>query len=558
MAVVIGLTVPSLATGLALDDLLHRAFVERHQAGLLPNAPAWDMFRVTGGDPGAVAEAIQHGLVPWWTHPELRLGFFRPLAGTSHYLDYSLWPDATWWMHLQNVGWYLALVALWMRVARRLVVSDLWVPVLAGLLFAIDEAHAPVVGWIAQRNALLAAVFGLASLWAHLRWRDERWRPGLPVSLFALMLALASSEAAIAMWGYFLAHAIIAERGGWRRRVGGLLPSVVLLVVYRVLYDHMGYGAYGAGAYVDPGREPLTFLSAVGERLPVLWSALVAPVSADGAAGDDRVLALGALVTIVLTAVSWPRLVRDRWARMMVLGSVLALVPACAVVPGDRMLLIPGLGLSLWLAQILRDIWPPRFRGARGIASAVVLVAVVGIHVITAAVRFPGRTEQMQRDLDRRQRQVVEATQRALLQGPGDLVLVNTPSYYFGLYRGREPEDRVLVLGATPKAVVLGRPAVDQLVLQPVDGFFRDPVSALLRGRDHPFHVGDAAQLPGVKVEVRRVTADGHPRDVLYTFDRSVDELRLVAWQDGELVKVPLPPLHGWHVILPGRFAPQA
>jgi hypothetical protein len=319
----------------------------------------------------------------------------------------------------------------------------------------------------------------------------------------------------------------------------------------------MGYGAYGAGAYVDPGREPLAFVAIAGERVPVLWSALVAPVSADGALGDDRVLAIGVLATIVLTVVSWPRLARDRHVRMMVLGSVLALVPACAVAPGDRMLLVPGLGVSLWLARILRDVWPPRLGGARAIASTVVLMAVLGTHAVAAAVRFPGRTEQMQGELDRRQRHVVDTTQRALLDGPGDLVLVNTPSYYFGLYRGREPEDQVLVLGATPKAVVLGRPAVDQLVLQPVDGFFRDPVSALLRGRDHPFCVGDAVRVPGVRIDIRQVTADGHPSDVLYTFERPVDELRLVVWQDGELEKVPLPPLHGRHVILPGRFTPR-
>ena len=43
-----------------------------------------------------------------------------------------------------------------------------------------------------------------------------------------------------------------------------------------VAYDLLGYGVGGSGLYIDPGRNPLGFLQAVGIRLPVLmfsqWS----------------------------------------------------------------------------------------------------------------------------------------------------------------------------------------------------------------------------------------------------------------------------------------------
>ena len=40
-----------------------------------------------------------------------------------------------------------------------------------------------------------------------------------------------------------------------------LLPTVLTIIVWRIIYQSLGYGVSGIGdAYLDPGLEPLKFL----------------------------------------------------------------------------------------------------------------------------------------------------------------------------------------------------------------------------------------------------------------------------------------------------------
>ena len=66
---------------------------------------------------------------------------------------------------------------------------------LAALLYVIDDARGMPVGFIANRNALLATVFGVLSLIAHDRWRRDGWHSVVVVVPFCLLLALLSAEA---------------------------------------------------------------------------------------------------------------------------------------------------------------------------------------------------------------------------------------------------------------------------------------------------------------------------------------------------------------------------
>src|SRR5437868_2413192 len=68
-------------------------------------------------------------------------------------------------MHLENLVWYGALIVacgvFYQRFAR-----PAWVAGLATALYAFDHAHAGPVAWIANRNAIASACFGvLAVIW---------------------------------------------------------------------------------------------------------------------------------------------------------------------------------------------------------------------------------------------------------------------------------------------------------------------------------------------------------------------------------------------------------
>jgi hypothetical protein len=86
----------------------------------------------------------------------------RPLTSLSHALDYRAFPDVPAIMHAENIALY-GLIALLAALFYRRIIADPHVAGIAGFLYAADDAHGFVVSWIANRNALLAAVFGLAS-----------------------------------------------------------------------------------------------------------------------------------------------------------------------------------------------------------------------------------------------------------------------------------------------------------------------------------------------------------------------------------------------------------
>ena len=83
-------------------------------------------------------------------------------------------------------------------------------------LFAVDESHLFAALWLANRNALVAAVPVLFGLCAHLRWREDGWRWGLPLSLGGYVVGLLGGETALGALAY-----LAASRGIRRARPAG-------------------------------------------------------------------------------------------------------------------------------------------------------------------------------------------------------------------------------------------------------------------------------------------------------------------------------------------------
>ncbi len=228
---------------------------------------------------------------------------------------------------------------------------------LAGLLYAVDHAHGFAASWLSNRNILLATLCGVLALGAHARWRREGWRAGALLAPLLLLLALLSAEAAVAVLAYWLTYTIFVERGRWLSRALSLVPAAGVTLAWRVVYRAGGYGAWGT-SYLDPLREPLPFVRAVGQRAPLLllgqW--LLPPVeyitffelNAARLAWIAAVLLMAGLVWVF-----WPLLRRSATARFWGGGMALALVPACATLPANRLLFFVGLGGMGLLAEFL-------------------------------------------------------------------------------------------------------------------------------------------------------------------------------------------------------------
>ena len=214
------LLLPTLGAGLFADDVTHRLLLS--PSFELPGGPrgAWDLFRFVGPDRAAFHRALEMGFWPWWSAPNLRVGFFRPLTALSHALDYGALGGVPWVLHAESLALY-ALVVLAAAALYRRLVAPAWVATLAALAFSIDDAHSLTVVWVANRNALFAGVFGFAAVVAHDRARRDGERVAALAGPLLFAAGLLGGEAAVATLAYLAAHALWLDDAPLRRRGGG-------------------------------------------------------------------------------------------------------------------------------------------------------------------------------------------------------------------------------------------------------------------------------------------------------------------------------------------------
>lgn len=534
----------SLRFGFLLDDYVHRS-AARGQMGPMTG---FRLFDFATGDAEVTRRFIQHGPFPWWTDPELKLSFFRPLSSALVLFDDWAFGDRAWLHHLHSIAWGLMLVASAALVLRRLPRGAAYGAAL--LLFALDESHWMPVSWIANRNALVAAVPAILALAAHLRWRLDGWRPGAFLSAAALAVALAGGETAAGAVGYLLAFEALGNADPLKRRLAGLLPALAVLAPYVALYKLGHFGASGSGVYLDPLADPLQFAAAAPGRALVLAGCLGLNFPADlwlpVPAARPALIALG-LGTAALFA--W--LLRDarrglaapdrRFHDVLLGGSLLSLLPSLATFPASRLLVLPSLGAAGLLALALRQALRERRR--------VVLSSLIAVHGPIAVLHWVGNTA----FVGAAGRLAEAAVARTELdpRAPGLRVLAlstgDAPSFVYApimlVLSGLPMPRDWWILSHAPLPHQVRRLSATALELETVGGRFADSVSEqLVRTPRRPFRVGETIALDGAQVTVLAV--DGAlPTRIRLELDEPLDapDVRIIAWRDGALRRVELP-----------------
>lgn len=559
--VAIVLSIQVVGTGLVFDDYSQRDILLRRAGWALKDVfvPGLGMFSFLNGDPEQTKLAMEFGILPWWTLEELRIAFLRPLTEITHGLDYHLWPDSPALMHAHSLLWF-GIMIFAAAILYRKIMESMWVAGLAAFLYAVDDAHGVPVGWLANRNALIAAVFGFTTLIVHDRWRRGGWKIGIVVGPVCLLSGLFSAEAAIAIGAYLLAYELFLIRGGLRRKIVGLFPYAVVTILWWLAYHRAGFGAEGSGGYFDPGQEPFLFLRALVERIPILllgqwflpdaaiYGFLPKPLAV--VMWLVAVLLLAALVILLL-----PLLKRDPIARFWALGMILAVFPICVIYPDNRLLLFVGLGAMGLLAQFLaawfeKLTWLPTSRKWRVPARVFVFIFIV-IHGIAAPLTLPYTSLSS----DRMAEVLVE---KPALNLPDEesiaektVIFVNPPLSYFTAHTSfiraeyglpLSAKIRILASGMTPHLEIT---RVDErsLEFQPEGGFIGTFVDKLFRSPAYPMRVGQRVELTDMTVEVLSLTDDQRPLRARFTFLRSLDDpsFLFLEWKDQDFVRLDLP-----------------
>ncbi len=539
-----------------MDDHFHRIGVLGHPE--IPGSPTspFMLFSFAAGDFDQNLGIVDRIVGVWGMTEDYHISFMRPLSSVLHWIDYRLWPDQPWIMHLQNVLWYGALILLLYHFYRR-VMEPVWIAGLATLLYAADDAHGMLVGWIANRNGLITAVLGVLTLILFIRWRRDGWRPGAWLAPLVFAVALLAGESAIAVGGYLLAYVIVLEKGSWLRRFMTLLPFGLVVIIWRIVYRAYGFSVNGTGLYIDPATEPARFMSAVVERLPVVLNAQLASPPADFwlvLTRDGRFMMTlwATFVVLVILIILRPMLKRSAEARFFAFGAALAAIPICATYPFDRLLAFIGIGAMGLVAQFLSS-WKDKSGSARALFAVWVL-----IHVVFAPLFLPLRVNDTAR--------MDAAMARASSSLPSDeaittqyLVVLNAPevgSSFYAIIRraslGEPLPGHARFLSLSIDETRVERPDEHTLVISWPKGLYPRPLDRFFWSPSHPLHVGDTFAMTGFDVEVLQVTEDGRPKAARYRFAAPLEDerYRWMSWREGGYVPIN-PPGVGETMVLP-------
>lgn len=545
---------PALGTPLFLDDHLQGAMVE----GTFP-APrnAFNLYDFV--DDGARSTLSDRGLLPWWSHPQLRIRFLRPLSSALLWIDHRVFSHSPLPMHLHSLAWWVAAV-LAVRVLYKRFVSAR-VTSMATAIFALAPCHALPLAWLANRETLVSLVFGALALAAQARWRDERRVRDAAVAggLFALAL-LGGGEYALCFGGYVLAMDVV-RREGVVRRITGWAPFLVPALAYLVVRSVLGYGTTGSGFYSDPLRDPGAFLAgAPWHAVSLLATGWLTLDSEAWRLGISRWL-LGAIVCAAAAALVVP--VRRALAALpassraaatwLLLGSVLALVPTLAVVPARRLLGVSMIGVVVIVALVLERAWFPAEGEPdvpRGRAAGLASLAALGLG-FAHLVHGPG-TAWLETRKHRRDATDFASRVTWLRGRVGDSrkaqvgVVRGMAGVFFAPFaldaRGRTPA-RWCVLAQAGHVLALRRDA-RTLELVATEGRSLFPVGErnLYRNEAAALHAGDELAVKGLRVTVLEVGPAG-PRSARFVFD---DDPAALVWisetfDETKQVELPLP-----------------
>jgi len=550
---------PGLGGGFVLDDLWHHAFMQAKLAGGEAARAWWDIFHLVDYPPERQLAMRTSGLMPWWLGPDLRVVFFRPLTSADAYLDALLWPRSPWWMHFHSTALHALLCVLVWRFYRRLLGDGpeaIVIAALAALMFVADSTHAETVGWLAQRNATIAALFGVGAAILHVRWRTDGLRGGPAASLLLAIAALLSGEIGCSLLAFILAHGLFLDPAGPRRGLLAAVPALVVTLLWLLAYAAAGFGAHGSGAYIDPLHATGPFLAALPGRLQQLAVAGLGWPQRFVAGTSAWIAWALASATIVALAVWHACTARTRpWLRFAAVAFVLSLVPIAGAAPREGLLLFASVAANLWLAAIVVALLRAGSR-ARALVAAFLLVsrlllapvALVDALRTQSSLGFGGDVFTAGRGLD----------DAALAHQT--LVLVSTPMAFqartLPLSRrlaGLQVPHFLHLLVSSDEPSTLTRTGPRTLELVQPRGFLREPTSAFFRSLAAPLQPGDVVTTLAFRVEVVAVTAAGHPTRLRFDFTADLEHRSLcfATWDGRDYAPLALPPL-GASAPLPG------
>jgi len=502
-----------------------------------------------------------YGFAPWWASSQIKTNFFRPLSSLTLALDFTLWPEVPFLLHLHSLLWFCLLIVLAWRLYRSLS-GSLIVAGVSVLFLAVDDVFAGPAGWISNRHAVIAMVFCVLCVWLYHLGVSQQRKAYLAGACGAYVLALLASEMGLVTFAYLFAYLLVLDRGRWLDRIKRIIPFILITVIWRLIYSGLGYGATGTMLYIDPLLNPVGFITQLITRFPVLL------VSVVGLPVVDMILAFSPKAAAELAAISliplglavlaaYPVLKAHRTAAFWLVGLLGALIPLVSGIPQNRNLGLVSLGVMGLVGFLLVDIAkmrkPSPLTAFQLILLKITLPIILILHLVVSpllVISNPASTR-------------TTADTQALAADFGDspqlagqhLYVINPPgamSFMAGLFQrlftdqsfpasinylssGFEPvhierlDAKTIIVTPEGGYTPLPGPIVDEEtgavtqiglenVYRALDGFYYNP--------QNPMQVGQVVALSDVTVEVTEMTGDGRIAQAIFTFTHPLEDER--------------------------------
>ncbi|MBN2654023.1 MAG: tetratricopeptide repeat protein [Nitrospirae bacterium] len=157
--------------------------------------------------------------------------FYRPVAGLSYLLDYSLWHENYIGYHLTNVMLHILNCLLLFTLCLR-TNAPKKIAFGAAMLFALHPIHTESVSWISARLDLIASAFIFLALICHIEYLRGDKKAVIPASLF-FAFALFSKEIALGGVIVFALYELLVEK-----KKLGILPYIfygIVVITYFIM-----------------------------------------------------------------------------------------------------------------------------------------------------------------------------------------------------------------------------------------------------------------------------------------------------------------------------------
>jgi tetratricopeptide (TPR) repeat protein len=227
------------------------------------------------------------GLDEIWTN-DLMTGFFgakkklveggryRPLALTTHALEWQVFGNAPQLSHFINVVLYGLIGVVLLMVLRSIFGwrEERWwftLPFLATILFIAHPLHTEVAANIKSRDEIMSLLFALLSFKAVLDFMKSEDKKLLAYAGIWFLLSLFSKESTVTFLGVIPLTLLFFPKGGLRKSLWAIAPMVGVSVLY-VMIRLAVFGDQGASLDVADELMNKPYLNATSaERLASIF-----------------------------------------------------------------------------------------------------------------------------------------------------------------------------------------------------------------------------------------------------------------------------------------------